>query len=106
MSNVDTKIQGPLTNPLQNNNAAMTAVGYLAGIAAAKLPIFDFATWNYLFMTIGGMVVTVGPYILNRKTAVVATVAQMPEVNKIELDKTVPGATALANATPKEVVAQ
>jgi hypothetical protein len=95
-----------ITNPLQTNNTLATAVGYLAGLAAAKLPWFDFATWNYIIMSVGGAVFVAIPAILNRKTAVVATVANMPEVTKIELDKTVPGATALAQATPNEVVAK
>jgi hypothetical protein len=103
MSTADTNKAPALINPLQNNNAAMTAIGYLAGIAAAKLPIFDLMTWNYIFMSMGGMLVTIGPYILNRKSAVVATVANMPEVKTVELDKTVSGAKALEDVTPSNV---
>jgi|SRR6185437_4038138 len=106
MTNNLTNNSSPLTNPLQNNNAAIVAVGYLAGIAAAKLPIFDLMTWNYIFMSLGGVVVTIVPFILNRKSAVVTTTANFAEVNKIELDKNVPGAMELADSTPKEVVAK
>lgn len=97
-----------ITNPLQNNNAAVMMVGYLAGIAAAKLPWFDFATWNYIIFTVAGVAMTAITYIINRKSVVVSTVANMAEVkNKdgIVLDKTVPGAVELAKATPSNVVA-
>lgn len=101
----DTPAPG-ITNPLQTNNTATMIVGYLAGIAAAKLPWFDFATWNYIIFSIGGVGLAAYTGFINRKTAVVATVAALPEVSKIELDKTVPGAKELADATPKEVVAK
>lgn len=95
-----------ITNPLQTNNTATVIIGYIAGIAAAKLPWFDFATWNYIIFSVGGVGLTVYTALINRKTAVVSAVANLPEVNKIELDKSVPGATELAQVTPKEVVAK
>lgn len=94
-----------ITNPLQTNNTAVAAVGYLAGLAAAKLPWFDFATWNYIIMTVGGAIFVAVPAILNRKSAVVATVADMPEVKSVNLDKTSPGINALVQSTPNNVVA-
>lgn len=42
--------------------------------------------------------------ILNRKTNVVSTVANMPEVKSVELDKSVSGAKALEDVTPSNVV--
>ena len=103
MASTDTNKAPSITNPLQTNNAAVVAVGYLAGIAAAKLPIFDLMTWNYIFMTIGGLLITTVPVILNRKTNVVSTVANMPEVKSVELDKSVSGAKALEDVTPSNV---
>ena len=41
MSTADTNKAPAITNPLQTNNTATMLVGYVAGIAAAKLPIFD-----------------------------------------------------------------
>lgn len=93
-----------ITNPLQNNNAALAIIGYIAGIVAVKFPIFDLATWNYIFLSVGGLVFLGGSYVLNRKSAVVATVANMPEVKSVELDKTVTGVKALENITPNNVV--
>lgn len=106
MSNVDKNVPS-ITNPLQSNNTALMIVGYVAGIVAVKFPIFDLATWNYIFLGIGGVVFTVSTAILNRKSAVVSTVANMAEVKNeggIVLDKTVPGAAALSAATPNNVV--
>lgn len=97
----------PITNPLQTNNSALMIVGYISGVLAAKLPWFDFATWNYIILGLGGVIFTGATAILNRKSAVVSTVANMPEVKSeggIVLDKTVPGAQALSAATPNNVV--
>lgn len=93
-----------VTNPLQTNNTATALVAYLAGVAAAKLPWFDFATWNYIIFSAGGIIFTAYTAFVNRKSAVVSTVANMPEVSKVEVDKTVPGATALEASTPSNVV--
>jgi hypothetical protein len=107
MSNTDSKNQAPSwTNPLQNNNAALMAVGYLAGIAAAKFTFFDLATWNYIFMSIGGVAFAGVSYILNRKNAVISTAANLPEVKNIELDKKISGTAAMEAATPDNVVAK
>jgi hypothetical protein len=103
VANSDTNKAPAFTNPLQNNNAALAIVGYVAGIVAVKFPIFDLATWNYIFMSIGGLVFFGGSYILNRKSNVVATVANMAEVKSVELDKTVTGAKALEDITPNNV---
>ena len=92
------------TNPLQNNNAALMAIGYIAGICAAKFTFFDLQTWNYIIFTGGGVAFAAVSYFLNRKSAVVATVANMTEVKTVELDKTVTGVKALENITPNNVV--
>lgn len=93
-------------NPLQNNNAALAVIGYVAGVVAVKFPIFDFATWNYIFMSLGGVVFVGLGYAVNRKSAVISTVANLPEVNNVDLNKSVPGATALAAVSPDNVVAK
>lgn len=107
MANVNNNSQAPTwTNPLQNNNAALMVVGYVAGIVATKFTFFDLATWNYIFMSIGGAAFAAVSYILNRKTAVIATAANLPEVKTVEMDRTVPGAVAFAqsDSTPDNVV--
>jgi|ERR1700748_2918597 len=95
-------------NPLQQSNSAVMLVGYLAGIAAAKLPWFDFATWNYIIMCLGGVIFTAVTALMNRKRNIVTTAANLPEAKggEIVLNKNVPGAIELANATPSNVVAK
>jgi hypothetical protein len=93
-----------ITNPLQTNNSALMIIGYAAGVCAAKFPIFDLATWNYIFISAGGLIFTIGTVLLNRKSAVVSTVANMAEVKNVDLDKTVKGAGALSDVTPNNVV--
>lgn len=95
------------TNPLQNNNAAMMVVAYVAGIAAAKLPWFDLNTWNYIIFTAGGAIFAGVSYLINTKKNVITTTANLPEVKNeggIVLDKTVAGTAALVAATPDNVV--
>jgi len=100
MSNSNNNQATPgFTNPLQTNNTALMIAGYAAGIIAAKFPIFDVATWNYIFLSVAGLIFTVGTVVLNRKSAVIATTANLPEVKNVDLDKTVQGASALANVT-------
>src|SRR5258708_4547322 len=103
MSNVDKNVPA-ITNPLQNNNTALMIVAYAAGVCAAKFPIFDLATWNYIFLGVGGFIFTISTALINRKSAVVASVANMAEVKSIDLDKTVVGTGALAQVTPDNVV--
>jgi len=91
------------TNPLQNNSTAVAVISYLAGIAATKLTFFDLATWNYIFMALGGLIFALWQFFITRKTTVVATAANLPEVDKIELNRTAPNAQGLYDATPENV---
>ncbi len=93
----------PVTNPLQTNNTVAMALAYGAGVLASKFPLFDAATWNSILLAGGGFFFVLYTAIINRKTAVVATVANMPEVNKVELDKSAPTSEAIQNATPNNV---
>lgn len=105
MSNANQPYEAPKwTNPLQNNNAALMVVGYVAGIIAAKFTIFDLQTWNYIIFTGGGIVFAGVSYVLNRKSVVISTVADLPEVKSVSLDRTVPGTGALGQITPDNVV--
>lgn len=91
------------TNPLQNNSTAVAVISYIAGIAATKLTFFDLATWNYIFMAVGGLIFALWQFFITRKTTVVATAANLPEVDKIELNRTAPNAQGLYDATPENV---
>ena len=93
-----------ITNPLQTNNTVLVAVGFAAGTLSSKFPFFDAATWNYIIMSVMGVVFVASSAVLNRKSAVVSTVANMAEVKNIDLDKTVVGSAPLAVATPDNVV--
>lgn len=106
VTNNNTKQTPNITNPLQNNNAAMVAIAYAAGIVAAKYPIFDLQTWNYIFLSVAGLAATIIPYALNRKSAVISTTANLAEVKTVEMDKTVPNGVTLAqsDSTPNNVV--
>lgn len=96
-----------ITNPLQTNNTTAMMLAYAAGVLASKFPLFDSATWQAILLAAGGLVFTIYTAYINRKTAVVSTVANMDEVKNdggIILDKTVPSSKALEAATPNNVV--
>lgn len=92
------------TNSLQSNNTAIMMIGYAAGVLAAKFPIFDSAAWNAIILSILGVAITIYTAIANRKSAIVSTVANMPEVKSIDLDKSVVGSGSLAQVTPNNVM--
>ena len=96
--------QTTVTNPLQNNNAIITLVAYVSGLLAAKLPLFDTATWNYIIMSLLGVLAVATPYVFNRKSTVVGTVANMPEVKEVGLNKSNISAQKLAANAPDNVV--
>jgi hypothetical protein len=93
-----------ITNPLQTNNTVVMMLAYGAGVLASKFPLFDSATWQAILLAAGGLIFTVYTAIVNRKTAVVSTVANMPEVSKVEMEKTPSGlAMAQSDNTPNNV---
>ncbi len=91
-----------------NTTQATTTFGpiiaFFAGLLAGKGVFgFDAATWTMIIGGAVGFAATVWGAIAGRKTALVTTVANMPEVNNIHLDPTAPGAAALNAATPSNV---
>jgi hypothetical protein len=112
-----------ITNPLQANNSALMIVGYVAGVLAAKLPIFDFATWNYIILSVGGVIFTGVSVFLNRKSAVISTTgaiaagprgmdavaaqtALIEATSAVALDPTIPKSTEAKAALIDAVSAQ
>lgn len=80
-------------------------LGLIAGYFAAWWGV-DQATALGVVTALAGLVYAVYTAIITRKSAMVSTVAAMPEVDHVTLDKTVPGATEMAAATPSNVVAK
>lgn len=96
-----------ITNPLQTNNTTAMMVAYAAGVLASKFPLFDSATWQGILLAGAGLIFTIYTAYINRKTAIVSTTANMPEVSKVEVVATPAGkALAQSDATPNNVVAQ
>lgn len=92
-------------NGTQIQTTLAPLIAFFAGLLAGK-GVFglDAATWAQVIGGAAGFAATIWGIIATRKTAMVSTVAAMPEVTKVELDKTAPGTTALDNATPANVV--
>lgn len=80
---------------------AAGVAGFLAGRGAFG---FDQATWLTILTALGTAAATVWGAIATRKNAMVSTVAAMPEVKEVTLDKTVSTSKALDAATPDNVV--
>ena len=83
-----------------------SALAFIAGLLASKFTFFDTNTWMAILTAVGGLVTVVWSAIATRKSAMVSTVANMPQVSTITLNKSVVGAVELDNATPSNVTAK
>lgn len=82
---------------------AAAIAGFLAGRGAFG---WDQATWITVITGIGTVAATIWGAVAARKSAMVSTVANMPEVDHVTLDKTVPTTKSLEAVTPENVVAK
>lgn len=89
-------------NPTQITTTLGPILGLIAGYFAAWWGI-DQATALGVLTALIGLLYSVYTAFITRKSAMVSSVANMPEVAKIEINKSVPGASALTNATPDNV---
>lgn len=80
---------------------AAAVAGFLAGRGAFG---WDQATWITVIMGLATGAATIWGAVAARKTAMVSTVANMPEVKEVALTKGASGVTALDAATPENVV--
>lgn len=99
-----------MPNTTQATTSFAAAIAFLAGLLAGRGVFgFDQATWITILTGAGGFGMLIWNAVSTRKSAMVSTVANMPEVKKeggIILDKTVPGTAALEAATPANVVSK
>jgi len=87
-----------------NTTQLTTSLGPILGLIAGYLAAWwgvDQATALGVVTALIGFVLAIYNAVITRKSAMVTSVANMPEVNKIEL---VHGATDLAKQTPSNVV--
>lgn len=89
-------------NPTQITTTLGPILGLIAGYFAAWWGI-DQATALGVLTALVGLLYSVYTAIITRKSAMVSTVANMPEVSGISIDKSVPGASAIVSATPNNV---
>lgn len=94
-------------NTTQPLTATAAAIAYLAGLLSGRgIFGFDSATWTVILGGVFGLVTVIYSAVITRKSAMVSSVAAMPEVTQVTLDKSTPGAQALSEATPSNVVAK
>lgn len=97
-------------NPTQIQTTLAPLAAAIAGFLAGKGYFgWDAQTWIAILGGVGTFAATIWGAIAARKSAMVTTVANLPEVKKdggVILDKTVPTTAALAAATPDNVVAK
>lgn len=92
-------------NPTQIQTTLAPVVAAVAGFLAGKGYFgWDSQTWIAIIGGIGTVVATIWGAAAARKNAMVTTVANLPEVKEITLDKTAPATQALDAATPDNVV--
>lgn len=78
-------------------------IGLIAGYFAAWWGI-DVGTVTGILTAFAGLVYAIYTAIITRKSAMVSTVANMPEVDNIQLNKHDAGSASLDAATPSNVV--
>lgn len=82
-------------------------IAFLAGLLAGKGVFgFDTETWTIILGSLATVGMTVWAAIATRRTALVTTVANMPEVGKVTLIPGMPGVHELNEATPDNVKVQ
>lgn len=79
--------------------------GLVAGYFAAWWGI-DQATALGILTAGGGLAYAIYNAVITRKSAMVSSVAAMPEVTSVTLDASKDGTTALSQATPSNVIAK
>lgn len=93
-------------NSTQLTTTVAPIVSFIAGILAGKgLFGLDATAWATIIGAIVAFGATVWGAFTTRKTALVTTVANMPEVDSVRVDTTQSGAQALVNSTPSNVTA-
>lgn len=91
-------------NSTQTQTTSATILAFIAGYLSSRFTFFDTATWLAIVTAAAGLGVTIWTAVATRKPALVNTVAAMPEVKTVELDRTVQGVTELNHATADNVV--
>ena len=94
-------------NGTQVQTTLAPLVAFLAGLLAGK-GVFglDAATWATVIGAVFAGGATIWGAIAAKKSSLVTTVAAMPEVSEVTLDRTVAGSAALNSATPSNVVSK
>lgn len=88
---------------LQTTLAPVVAAG--AGFLAGKGYFgWDAQTWIGILGGLGTVVATIWGAVAARKSAMVSTVAAMPEVSSVTLNGANPGTASLNDSTPNNVV--
>jgi hypothetical protein len=91
-------------NPTQIQTTIAPLITFLAGLAAGRgLFGLDAAAWTAIIGGIVGLGATVWAAVVTRKTTLVTTVAQMPEVQSVRLEPSVRQNDALITTTPSNV---
>lgn len=88
-------------NATQIQTTLAPLVAFLAGLLAAKVPFLDVGTWTTIIGSVLGLGATIWGAISARKTALITTVANEPDVQSIKLAQFAPA--SVVQATPDNV---
>lgn len=92
-------------NSTQLNSTLAGVVGVIAGFLAGRGVFgFDQSTWVTIITAIAGFGATLWTIWSTRKSAIVTTTANLPEVKEVTLTRGVTGTSSLDDATPNNVV--
>lgn len=92
-------------NNVQTQTTIAPIITFLAGLLAGKGVFgWDSATWIAVLGGAAGLAATIWAAVATRKSAMVSSVAAMPEVKEVALERTNENSRALNEATPNNVV--
>lgn len=92
-------------NQVQLPASIMSLISFAAGLFAGRgLFGWDTATWTAVLGAVAGLAVTISTAFMTRKSAIVTTVANLPEVKSVAVEATPEGrALAAPGVTPSNV---
>lgn len=91
-------------NPTQIATSAGPLVAFFAGLLAGRGAFgIDAAGWTTILGGFVGFGAAVWSVFTTRKSAITATVANLPEVTEVKVNTTLPEGKALVDATPPNV---
>ncbi len=88
-------------NGTQIQSTLAPLVSFLAGLLAAKIPWLDTGAWTQILGALMGVGATIWAAVATKKTSLITTVANDPDVQSVKLQQF--ASASVVDATPNNV---